>query len=276
MHERLERAMGEARRKKLLREQGILPAPQSRENDEECLKTADWRSYQVITLAQPFVWPGSNETLPAGAIAKVSGFLDYGQDRMAVTLPSATALFLNLSRTHYKLASQAADRFPSGQDPVSPDDENLFGYTESIMASVVFAYTALESFANEEIPDDFTFTIKQKKCNELYSKEQIERSLSLRTKLGEVLPEVHKIVSPKGVRVWHDFLELEQLRNDIIHMKTADREHVGHSNQSIWSKLLKLPIPDVVPTAKAIIDYYYRDRELKPHWYEHYPLGSQV
>ena len=68
------------------------------------------------------------------------------------------------------------------------------------MALLVFAYTALESFANDEIPDKFTYSVEETKSTEVYNKSQIERFLSMQVKLGDILPGVCSVPSPKGAR----------------------------------------------------------------------------
>lgn len=239
---------------------------------EEYYTEADWRCHIVVRLTTPATLPGSNTPLPAGAIGKGVAEIDYQANRVAFSIPNATALFLNLSKRHYEAALATAQTFSSGPKLQSLTDMDIFSYLEDVMASVVFAYTSLEAFANEAIPDDFVYTIPKSKCSEVYSKSQIERSLSLQTKLGDILPSISGVPSPKGIKVWQDFLSLEELRNNIIHMKTADREHVGYSNQSIWSKLVNEPVPYVLPHAKAMIDHFYASRKLKPHWYEQFPL----
>jgi hypothetical protein len=233
---------------------------------------ADWRCQIVVRLTAPATLPGSNTSLPVGAIGKGVAKIDYQTNHVAFSIPNSTALFLNLSKQHYESARSAAKTFASGPNLQSLIDTDIFSYLEDIMASVVFAYTALEAFANEEIPDDFLYTIPKPKCSEVYSKSQIERSLNLRVKLGDILPKISGVPSPKGKTVWTDFLFLEELRNDVIHMKTVDREHVGYSNQSIWSKLVKEPVPNVLPSAKAMVDHFYASRELKPHWYRQFPF----
>lgn len=238
---------------------------------EEYFTEADWRCQMVVRLAAPTVLPGSNTVLPVGVIGKGVAEIDYKANRVAFSIPNATALFFNLSKKHYESARVISQTFSSGPDLQSPTDEDIFSYLEDVMASVVFAYTALEAFANEEIPDDFVYTISKSKCSEVFDKSQIERSLSLQTKLGDILPAITGIASPKGTKVWQEFVALEELRNNIIHMKTIDRRHVGYSNQSIWSKLVCEPVPFVLPSAKGMVDHFYASRQLRPHWYEHLP-----
>lgn len=232
---------------------------------------ADWRCQIVVRVAEATDVPGLGH-LPAGAVGKGSGIIDYQSGRIAFSLPNATALFLNLSKRHYDEALAVARGFSAGSPLRSLEDRAAFAYLENIMASVVFAYTALESFANEEIPDDYTHSVAKTKSTEVYDKSQVERFLTLEMKLGEILPAVCGVPSPKGVKIWQDYLALESLRHSIIHMKRLDREHVGYSSQSVWSRLIKEPVPYSVPVAMGIIDHFYKPRALKPHWYENLPL----
>ena len=238
---------------------------------DEYFTEADWRCQIVVRVAAPTTVPGLGH-LPAGAVGKGSGIIDYQSGKIGFTLPNATALFLNLSKKHYDEALAVARGFSAGATLQNLDDEASFSYLENIMASVVFAYTALESFANEEIPDEFTYSIEKTKSTEVFNKSQIERFLSMEVKLGDVLPAVCGVPSPKGIKIWQDYLALESLRHSIIHMKKFDREHVGYSSQSVWSKLIKESVPYAVPVVKGMIDHFYGARSVKPHWYENIPF----
>ena len=239
---------------------------------DERLEEADWRCHTIIRVAKDTNVPGLGE-LKAGDLGKVVGISQYKSKRVAFTVPSATALFLNLSQRHYEEAREIAQDFSVAPTLQSLDDEDAFAYLENIMASVVFAYTALESFANEEIPSDYIYTVeKGNRCKEVYNKVQMERFLTLEVKLVKILPAVCGVRSPKGIKAWQDYLELESLRHSIIHMKEADRDSRLESSKSVWGRLIKSPVPYSLPVAKRIIDHFYKPRRLKPHWYQNFPF----
>src|ERR1700741_2636752 len=125
---------------------------------------ADWRCESVIRLPQHVAkLPGRAGPIPAGATGKAIALIDYRGSRFAFPLPNATALFLNLSHRHFEAAEAAVHRFSS--PPVRTlGDDDTFAYLEDVMASVVFAYTALEAFATAEIPDDYVHRIDMRKC----------------------------------------------------------------------------------------------------------------
>jgi hypothetical protein len=239
---------------------------------DEQLEEADWRCHTVIRVAKDTNAPGLGE-LKAGELGRVVGISHYKSKRVAFTVPRATALFLNLSQRHYEEAREIAQDFSVAPTLKTLDDEEAFAYLENIMASVVFAYTALESFANEEIPNDYIYTVdKGGKCQEVYNKVQIEKFLSLAVKLGSILPAVGGVRSPKGIKAWQDYLELESLRHSIIHMKEAERDSRLESSKSVWGRLIKSPVPYYLPVAKRMIDHFYKPRKAKPHWHENFPF----
>ena len=74
------------------------------------------------------------------------------------------------------------------------------------MAAIVFSITALESFANEEIPEDHQYTFK--KASGVFvveGKEWIERNKSLSEKLSSILPKIFGVSSLKGTKPWQEW-----------------------------------------------------------------------
>ena len=68
------------------------------------------------------------------------------------------------------------------------------------MASIIFAYTAIEAFANEEIPEDYIYKAETRSSEILiaYQKDSIERRISLDEKLGSILPKTKNLPTPKN------------------------------------------------------------------------------
>ena len=66
-------------------------------------------------------------------------------------------------------------------------------YIEYVQTSVVFAYTALETFTNLSIPEGYLYQTenKSKGVKETYDKNAIERWLSLKVKVQHILTEIY-------------------------------------------------------------------------------------
>lgn len=117
-----------------------------------------------------------------------------------------TALFLDQAYVAWAASQTSLAREEEFTQPVSmtmrlgtiqpKDDAVFFGLIEQRMVSIVFAFTALESFANESIPEGniYRTPMDNGRCTEEYTKAQAEE-LSLDTKLGKVLPPIFDVNS---------------------------------------------------------------------------------
>ena len=250
------------------------------EHTKDTNASDDWRLQAVSTLAKPFRSPWTGKEYPVGTKVSLISVVRYDSNRIIdIPTPNATAMFLSISHRLYSQAKSILtneSKIKAKNNSLSfVSDRDAIDYLEAISASVVFAYTALEAFANEVIPDDYTYSVgrEDKRCTETYDKTQIERSLNLDIKLDKILPIIFGVKSPKGRKAWHRYVELKRLRDRIIHLKSTDRKSSQPDDDTIWRLLVKKEIPFMVPIAKALIDYYY-DPYMKPRprWLDCYPL----
>lgn len=248
------------------------------------IKDLDWRLQFVSTITHDFRAPGPTITHPAGSAVILSSRAKFHASLLGFSLPSMTALFIDFSSKAWNeaqlfLASDLNDHFTiKGDGSYGPKNEaDFFEALELRMAAVVFAYSSLESFANESIPENHIFKKNKQdgKCIEEYNKEQIEKWLSLDIKLDEILPSILKISSPKGSAYWQRYIKLKNLRDRIIHMKSKDRKSSGPDDETIWKELLDTSKPNFAVEAKDIIGYYLNNHS-KPRWFIKFPNDMKV
>jgi len=180
----------------------------------------------------------------------------------------------------YEKAQSHLDKLGISASPQSEvrseDEAQLFSVLESLMASIVFAHTALESYTNEVIPEDYVYKAPREdsRCTELYNKEQIERFLSLDVKLDKILPEVLGTDSPKGSTLWQRYVTLKRLRDRVIHMKEIDREGTKQGQarrfDHVWNQLLVNRAENMALVAKDMIAYFAK--ETPPRWLRKCPF----
>jgi hypothetical protein len=242
------------------------------------LEAEDWRIQSIIDAPKKSVlidgsWNAEPVILSLSAVGEYKGF------RVGFSLPSAPALFLNLSYKSHLNASEFLDNAISkarfceksaveGSLPAS----SVYDYLELIMASLVFAYTALESFANEQIPEAHVYHVREKHFTRSYDRGQIERSISLDIKLATILPEVLSVSSPKGTSLWQDYKRLNELRDRIIHMKVNDRSCREPDPKSVWGELLSDSLPKPYLIANAMIGHFITSGARIPRWFNKCPL----
>ncbi len=239
----------------------------------------DWRLQAVTTLAKDFRSPFTGEFRKAGSPVELAGFVQYGKSRLLarIPVPSASAIYVSLARKAAELGanfinqefSRNLEPLPDGNTQYSPNAEkDLFDALENMIVCIVFSYTAIEVFANQTIPDDFQFKQERSdgKCKEIYSKEQIERSISLDTKLDVILPGIFSVPSPKGKGVWNDYVWLKRLRDRLVHLKSSDCTKSGPDNAEdyVWTWLLSTKVLKAPRFALAMIEHYHPNE--KPRW----------
>lgn len=138
-------------------------------------------------------------------------------------------------------------------------------YLETIQTAIVFGFTALETFANLSIPDDYTYLIKKnnKGISEIYDKDAIERWLSLKTKINTILPQIYQTKKIENEKWWVNFLNLEIYRNDIIHQKSI-------SYTEFYKVYFKESIFTICQTPNLIIQFFYdahaNENKTNPLW----------
>jgi hypothetical protein len=138
-------------------------------------------------------------------------------------------------------------------------------YLEQIQTALVFGYTALETFANLSIPDNYEYKKinKSKGIHEIYVKEAIERWLSLKEKIQYILPNIYKADKVDTKKWWGRFSNLEKLRNNIIHQKSV------HSTE-FYKCYFKESIFDICKCPKEVLKFFYnaheKNNQTNPIW----------
>ena len=188
-------------------------------------------------------------------------------------LPSGPALFLHLAHNAFTEIKDVdpITLFDDHQQGIWPDSQlRLFDFLERSIAHVVFSFTAIEAFANEAIPETFTYEMVRKGIASTLNKQEIERWVSLDEKLHAVLPKIFSLPTPKGKHVWDKYKAIKDIRDRIIHLKMADRKASGPEVETIWGELLREHKKTWCDDAHEIIGYFepaVRNRR----WFKKYP-----
>jgi hypothetical protein len=82
--------------------------------------------------------------------------------------------------------------------------------------------------------------------------------------MSEILPAALNIQAPKGKKCWDDFHRLEQMRERIIHMNSADRNVNGPARGTVWEDLFKFPEP--VTLGLPVLEFFARQMDVKRLW----------
>ena len=235
----------------------------------------DWRiidsSYGRV--AEDTYIPSVGQTAKKGAqITVVSSIRLSSKKNLTIAVPNATALFLNMSARSWNKAGEIRERNgidnPTEINVEFSGDSEVFDYIERVIESVITAFSGLEAFVNEKIPEDYHYETfwRSESILERMDKTQIERHLSLTEKLESVLPDALNTESPKGRDCWDGFIRLKKIRDRIVHMKAADREPSGPDNPNLWHELFRVSCPH--RQAMKVIDFFLKETNTRPKWRE--------
>lgn len=236
----------------------------------------DWRLHAVARLAEDWKSPWTGQVAPKGSRLTVSAVLRLTKKKtITIPLPNATALFLSSAAKSFSAAKALRDE--SGFDKSLHSevsfgaDAMVFDYLEHMLSATVLAFTAVEAFVNEVIPEEYVYPRQRRtqKILELTAKEDIERFVPLDEKLASVLPEVFACASPKGSRCWQEYQQLKGIRDRIVHMKSNDRKSSGPDVETVWKAIVLAPAPHRL--AKSVIDYFVKAMPSKPSWHKNFP-----
>lgn len=127
-------------------------------------------------------------------------------------------------------------------------------YIEKVQISLVFGYTAVETFANISIPENYEYEfIDNKGIKQIYNKEAIERWLSLKEKISKILPDIYNTEKIEENKFWSDFLKLEEYRNNIIHQKSIKRIE-------FIKPYFKPHIEKVCKSGIKVLEFFYKNQ----------------
>ena len=226
----------------------------------------DWRLQAIATLVKDAISP-SGKKLKKGEPVILAHPLRINNSITRIYTPNTTAMFLNLSNNSYQNSLKLFN-FKNIKKFDDYDENNYFDALEYYMASIIFAYTALETFANYSIPDSYEFKKlrEDKKCLETYDKEKIEKNIKLDLKIREILPEIYNVKSFIGTVIWEKYLDLKNIRDRIIHLKSIDTKHnILDPYNHLWNDLINNgELINYTIKAKEIIEYFYNNK--KPRW----------
>lgn len=151
-------------------------------------------------------------------------------------------------------------------------------YLQNRISTIVFMHASTEAFINYSIPDGFIYKQEYEgKTNDKFfrntrefNKEQIERYILFREKLREVVKQAVNVDLEKDYKQIYDTLvNLNDLRNDIIHLRSVKKENEIHFFK-VFKKILDEDLDKYVSTVKDFINIVnpghieFEDFELNP------------
>lgn len=206
--------------------------------------------------------------------------IDFEDNPLLFLAPNAIGILLQTSQKYKNLAQEL---FNLKIDPkinnhsIENIDDNIRkdfiikntkianDFIQFVQISIVFGYTAVESFANMSIPVTYSHEIKGRKSGikEIYDKSAIERWISLSDKLSNILTKALETDEITDQVFWEDFTILEKLRHKIIHPKSSGQIDFfkDYFDRSVFK---------IIDSSREVLKFFFsslsKNEKTLPYW----------
>ncbi|MDO7745185.1 MAG: hypothetical protein MUP99_15490 [Pedobacter sp.] len=179
--------------------------------------------------------------------------LEFGGLSTLMIRPNDISLYSNIAEKSLEKAIHFHNgiimpRFKHANHGTFPSQEiqnEYYDYFELITTALIFAFTALEAFANSIIPNNIEL---EKADGSVHTKTNIEW-YSMEEKLTVISQHVLMAPAPQEQNWWARLKTLQNIRNQSIHTRQSD-------SQVRYSRLLGKDIFNVIGVHKEVILFY--------------------
>lgn len=159
--------------------------------------------------------------LIGGAIHNVNGRV------LIFPLPDTTLIYFHCAQQNYSKIEETKKKLLDSLDLTIPVDEiainEYFQFYSLSSGFVIFLFTAIESFINQQIPENFNYIYETNKRTEKYNKTQIQESIDFKTKLTKIIPQItNKNFFSNPTALNQHIWKLKEFRDSLIHSKELD------------------------------------------------------
>jgi hypothetical protein len=230
----------------------------------------------VSTLAQSF------GDAPIGTPVRLMSMAKHKKHNyLSFITPSGPALCLNIAMGAAALGEATRPRLlltpmvtHDGKRGFHVRDESvsdLYYFFEQSIISATMSFQAIEVFANAIIGRKATKNIVVKRkggVEKNLTPTEAERDLSTEEKLGQVLPNILTVSSPRGNRAWQSFKVLKHARDATVHLKSRDIYTRNDADrESLFFYYLNHDAREFPSAAIKVISHFF-PKDL-PRWLRH-------
>lgn len=163
--------------------------------------------------------------------------IDIKKNKVMFITPSMVALQINIANEALREVRALNNKIQNLHSQQKLDDGSInklliehtleiYNFIEHAQKAIIFSFTALETFINLSIPNNFIWKKTTSRKTEVYDKEQIERYISWKEKINLVVTDIYEVPQIKKMSFWSDLIELLDIRNRLIHIKSSDDTEV--------------------------------------------------
>ncbi|MEO8515508.1 MAG: hypothetical protein ABI426_02125 [Flavobacterium sp.] len=184
----------------------------------------------------------------------------YSRGTAVIPIPDLTLVYYdsayNQNRERIDVETKLLNKLTSKNDKFGEDATNeIYHYYGNASGCIIFLFTSLESFINNILPDNKSYTLVTDRNTSFYNKKQIQRHISFDDKLKKVLPELlngaNFFINPT-ILTQH-ITNLKKLRDELIHTKSD----ISFENQEdLIKRLLQFKYDETFKAVAKFMNFY--------------------
>jgi len=182
----------------------------------------------------------------------------------AAPFPDPIQLYYSLAYANYQFAKKARNNITiQKQQPQFLNFVSNYLYNWHLqykISTIIFLHSTIEAFVNHTMPEDFIYkqyssgskSDKFLKLTKEYNKEQTERYIQFKEKLGPVISQLTKIdFQNQHQKIYDKILSLNKLRNDLIHLRST----ISNNEQEFEKVFVEVVNVNLTPFVNAVKDF---------------------
>jgi hypothetical protein len=242
------------------------------ERIEKVLKETGAGSLEGIKKLKPKDVKKTYSILLTDSSAYVAFNYDNNGTICCIPLANPVLIYFNYSQTLLKpMEKEKKELLAIFRDVENITEDGLFQFYKYFGLVSVFVTqltNSMEAFVNQMIRPDYVHNVEVgKRYTIQYNYDQIQRELSLETKIKDILNVELKKDFAKQYGIHQQHLDnLHNFRNDVVHTKTQER----NSYSALFRASLNFNCLDTIYAVAAFINYY------KPDLVEHCTCGRDI
>lgn len=187
-----------------------------------------------------------------------------GLGKVSFAAPTPSSLLLEAAKPHVQRADRFRKELPQQiatggwrqpfADAAFTNEALVYDFFQEAMAGILLVHAALDSFANELMPDGFVFDHDGK----TYTREELEqRGIELRLSRVAAAATGRPNMMSSDVLLWDRFVEMKTLRDDIAHLKASGAYSTRDLAGTIWQRLFDQDsFGALAETAEQVLTHY--------------------
>jgi hypothetical protein len=184
-------------------------------------------------------------------------------EKFFIPMPDPTLIYFNSAQNAYSALKDAKTRLKAKLDFKMLQEETaineIYFYFGLSSQFVIFLFTAIESFVNQMIPNEYVYKRELKTKTEIFNSDQIQRFISFDDKLKEVLPDCTGINFFKTQTATNQHIvNLKKFRDEIVHTK-KDIKNSNLFYDSLISKSFSFKYVDTILAVQKFMNHYKKD-----------------